>query len=124
MPTAAIAVAHLILMEHWDDGLIDKILELGDQLYAKSVFYYEDKCDPYINIDDVYTTFYINNFKVTMTYKGKRYCGLVTPEIDGQPSLADVLQDFFKEYSFGIISMKKKHLAIWKTGKLLCIILG
>lgn len=112
----AIAVELLLSMKEWDEYILDKILDLGNALYSESMLYVEDKCNPWLKLADIYSSFYINNTKVTMTIKSEKYSGKLFDNFEGTPTLKEILGQFFNEHDSGILQAQKKHFGVWKQG--------
>lgn len=113
----AVAFSKIYDMQQWESNFLDKILELGDGLYLKSLQKLEDKAKTTLSVSEVYSTFYLKETKIQMA---------IDPKITGdlfkkagrsfKPSLADFLKTFFEKYKSGVVVAQKKHFAIWTAG--------
>lgn len=112
----AIALAKLHKMEEWNENMVNKILEVGDQLYLRSLQHLIDKCKIEILITEVHNSFYYGKMKVQMEL-GKVVSGFLLPGLIENGDLISMLEQFFKEHTSGILETQKKHFAVWKIDK-------
>lgn len=70
-----------------------------------------------LKLSEVYHTYYIDNIKVTMDMKGKKFCGKLHPDLDDTPHLADVLKEFFEIQQSGVIIVGERYFAIFLIKK-------
>lgn len=112
----AIAVGKLFKMPDWDETVLNKILDLGNELYLESMRHVEDRCNPWLKLQDIYSSFYVNNTKITMTIKSDKYTGKLFENYENTPHLKDVIKEFFAEHDSGILQTQKKNFGVWKQG--------
>lgn len=108
----AVAFSKLYPMEHWRENTIDKILELGDQLYLKSLQRLKDKCKIEILIPEVHNVFYLEKTRIQMALD-KAVEGHL---LSGSADLITAFAAFFKTNSSGVLESQRKHFAVWKEG--------
>ncbi|GJQ78158.1 hypothetical protein Trydic_g2490 [Trypoxylus dichotomus] len=113
----AIAFSKLFEITKWSYHTLDKILDTGDYLYQRTLFMMQNTDKKELKLSEVYHTYYIDNIKVTMTLKGKKYQGKILPDLDDSPHLADILKEFFETQQSGILIIGQRYFAIFTVKK-------
>lgn len=109
----AVALAKIYKMETWNENTVDKILELGNELYLSSLQHLKDKCKVEISIPEVHNTFCLDKTRIQMEL-GKVISGFLLPGLRENGDLTAIFEQFFKQHSAGILQTQKKHFAVWK----------
>lgn len=102
-------------MQKWNDMVINSALQLGNELYLKSMQLLKEKGKKELTIPDIHNYFYIKETKVQMAV-GKKIQG--TLHKTAQKTKIDLqtyLKNNLKEQS-GILNLQKKYFALWSSG--------
>lgn len=109
----AIAFSRIYKMEQWNEDMIDKILEVGDQLYLSSLQHLKDKCKVELLIPEVHNAFYLGKTRIQMELD-KVIAGFLLPGMAEEGDLISVLEKFFKTHLSGLLEAQRKYFAVWK----------
>lgn len=121
----AIAFSQLYEMSQWTTTYIDKILEIGDDHYLKSVQKLEDKTRTNILVSEVFNTFYMKDIKIQMLIEPKQTGDLFKRAGQSlRPNLHDFLKTFFAKYKAAVLVTQRKQFGIWSVGKIEAQTLG
>lgn len=113
----AIAFSKLFDITKWTYHTLDKILDVGDYLYLRTLFMMQINDKKELSLCEVYHTYYIDNIKVTMDIKGKKYSGKLLPDLDDTPPLADILREFFETQQSGVLIIGGRYFALFMVKK-------
>lgn len=102
-------------MEKWTDVVINSALQLGNELYLKSMQLLKEKGKKELTIPDIHNYFYIKDTKIQMAL-GKKVQGTLHKTVQKTKiDLQTFLKTNLKEQS-GILNLQKKHFALWFSG--------
>lgn len=111
----ALAFTKIYNMEQWNEYMIDKVLETGDQLYLTSLQHLKDKCKVELLIPEVHNAFYLDKTRIQMQLENV-ITGFLLPGLKENGDLIAVLEQFFKNHPSGLLESQRKYFAIWKEG--------
>ncbi|XP_028139261.2 uncharacterized protein LOC114333567 isoform X2 [Diabrotica virgifera virgifera] len=112
----ACVFAYLFPMDTWNSSTIDRMLDIGDNLYTKSVQQDPDRCLIYVTTNKILPSIFLDHDKITFDIDCKnrieeKFHSAVDDKI--KETFNEAVQKFFKQYPSGIITMLGKYLAIW-----------
>lgn len=108
--------AHLFKLSQWNRNYLDRILNLGDKLYLKSIQQPGDTCLVDVPPKKVYNSFYMGKDKINFVINDEsKIVGNVffIAEQKIKDAFKEPLEKFFKNCSSGIFLLGDKCLAIW-----------
>nr|CAI5839704.1 unnamed protein product [Callosobruchus analis] len=103
-------------MNLWTRYYLDQILDLGDNLYVKTITQPSENCLVEVPPEKVFNSFFLRNQKITIVIDEQSRI------IDKVSAIAEdkvkevfdgALNRFFKQFPSGIFSMLGKYVAIW-----------
>lgn len=112
----AVAFSKIYKMEQWNEYMVDKILEVGDQLYLSSLQHLKNKCKVEILIPEVHNSFYLGKTRI-QTETERVIKGHLLPGFEGSPDMITMLQDFFTTHTSGLLESQRMYFAFWKEGR-------
>ncbi|CAH1118614.1 unnamed protein product [Phaedon cochleariae] len=108
--------AHLYKMATWDRNYLDRILDMGDALYSKTVQQPSEKCLVSVPPERVFNSFFLGKRKISFDIdnKDKIVEKLHTiSELKTKKMFEEAGTKFFKQFPSGIFTLSEKCLAIW-----------
>ncbi|CAG9829599.1 unnamed protein product [Diabrotica balteata] len=112
----ACVFAYLFPMDTWNSSTIDRILDIGDNLYVKSIQQDPDRCLIYVTTNKIHPSIFLDRDKITFDIDCKnrieeKFHSAAEDKI--KETLNEAVQKFFKQYPSGIITLLGKYLAVW-----------
>ncbi|XP_023310426.1 uncharacterized protein LOC111691585 [Anoplophora glabripennis] len=112
----ACTFAYIYKMHTWTCYCLDKILDLGDELYTKSTQQEAGRCLTLVPPEQVFNSFYLDRTKVLLNINVGPKVVETLPTVTEQKVkelFKKSLTEFFKQYPSGIFALREKYLAIW-----------
>ncbi|XP_056633874.1 uncharacterized protein LOC130443328 [Diorhabda sublineata] len=108
--------AYLFPMDTWDRNTIDRILDLGNNLYITSIQQDPDRCLVYVSTNKVFKSIYLDRDKISFEIDCKNVIETKFSSVAEdfvKETFMHSLETFFTHYPSGIVTMLGKYLAIW-----------
>lgn len=103
-------------MSQWNSFTVDKILDMGDKLYSKTIQNPGDQCLVEVPPNKVFNSLFMNRQKISFLIddEGKNMGKVLSlAEHKVKEVFRNALENFFKSFSSGIFFLAGKSMAIW-----------
>lgn len=114
----ACAYAYIHKMKTWTRYHLDKILDLGDDLYVKSIQQESGRCLTLVPPEQVFNAFFLDRKKILLSINEGAKVVESLPTVTEQKVkqlMKKSVEEFFKMYPSGIFALREKYLAIWRN---------
>lgn len=111
----ACAFAYLKHMRSWKKDTLDKILEVGDNLYHKSRQIGSNRCREHLSPTHIYKYFYLGSTQVSMKIEKSQHLKAINDRFFIL-NLINFFEDFFKKHKSGILVFNQIYLTVWQFG--------
>nr|CAH7728598.1 unnamed protein product [Callosobruchus chinensis] len=112
----ACVFAHIYKMKIWTRYYLDQILDLGDNLYVRTITQPSESCLVEVPPEKVFNSFFLRNQKITIVIdEQSRIIDKVSAIAENKVKevFDGALNRFFRQFPSGIFSMLGKYVAIW-----------
>ncbi|XP_022903715.2 uncharacterized protein [Onthophagus taurus] len=115
----ACAFAQMFDIIKWTPYTLDKILDVGDKLHEDSIILLGlERNKTHLRLDEVYHTYFVDRFRITMSTKGKMICSRMLPDpLEPGIHFIDLATEFMKDNNFTVVQLQpNRFFAVWLIG--------